>query len=354
MERIKNSFLYAGVDKESFLCVLPDIEAANRAMVAVFSGIAIMITAVMFVISFFVRSFSPNRGVYVAGFFGVLLLCGVAIFYAKYHRWIITVLVYITFSIFFVYGIVIGTITNPGQQTVTFIVMLVFMPVLFIDRPIRTASAMLIYVLIFIGLCLERKTGGVRSTDILDAIIYGVVGAVSGAIITHIKVRSYVLERKLQDASRYDQLTSMNNRNSFEIDLINYPSQCKENLACIYVDVNGLHELNNSKGHKMGDIMLQFVAQQVRDIFGLECSYRIGGDEFVAFAPDLDENMIARRIEQLNSAVEGENYHIAVGYCFMKKAGLDMDELIKQAESRMYENKSQFYRNGNRDRRNRQ
>ena len=30
---------------------------------------------------------------------------------------------------------------------------------------------------------------------------------------------------------------------------------------CVYIDANGLHELNNERGHEAGDLMLRFVAE---------------------------------------------------------------------------------------------
>ena len=38
----------------------------------------------------------------------------------------------------------------------------------------------------------------------------------------------------------------------------------RRELCCIFVDVNGLHELNNTQGHQTGDRMLQEVARQIR------------------------------------------------------------------------------------------
>ena len=60
--------------------------------------------------------------------------------------------------------------------------------------------------------------------------------------------------------SEIDMLTGVRNRNSYEQNLSIYPSLCKKNLSCIFADLNGLHELNNTKGHEAGDKMLQFVA----------------------------------------------------------------------------------------------
>lgn len=341
--KLKELFFYAGVDKESYERVITDIDKSNRNIVIIFSALASAFVGIMCIITFFVDSTIQNRRVYFVGFILSIILLSLSKIYAKKNSWIIVPLVHFAFSIFFIYGIVIGTITNPSQQTVTFMVMLVFLPVLFNEIPIRAILNMVFYIAIFIFLCFKNKTGAVLSTDLMDAIIYGILGAVSGAIINHIKVRSYVLEHKLHDASRFDQLTQLNNRNSFENDLQQLPSRCSENLVCIYIDVNGLHELNNSQGHQMGDIMLQFIAEKVREFFGDKYTYRIGGDEFVIFAMDSDEDTLRARLLRLTEVIEKENYHVAVGYSILGKEKIDMDTLIKEAESEMYRSKSQYY-----------
>lgn len=353
LRKIKNTLLYAGLSKDEYDEVISDINNANRMMINVFSGLAAVMIAVMCLLTVLMHSTAANRHVYIVGDIASLLLFMTSYYYSKKHEWVVTILVYVAFSIFFLYGIFIGTITNPTQQTVTFMVMLVFLPVLFIDRPIRVIAATIVYVLVFIGLCFGRKTEPVLSTDIMDAIIYGVLGAATGAIINQIKVRNFVLMHKLFKASRYDQLTMMNNRNSFESDLACYPDRCSRDLSCIYIDVNGLHELNNTKGHHQGDIMLQFVAVQVRDAFGAEYTYRIGGDEFVAFAPDIDNEELKSRLSAMNESIEKQGYHVAVGFADRNRDGLVMDELIKAAEAEMYRAKREFYSSSAFDRRRR-
>lgn len=52
-------------------------------------------------------------------------------------------------------------------------------------------------------------------------------------------------------------------------------------LSCIHIDVNCLHELNDTKEHQARDEMLGFVAHVLRDALGREDTYRIGEGEFV-------------------------------------------------------------------------
>ena len=143
--------------------------------------------------------------------------------------------------------------------------------------------------------------------------------------------------------SETDLLTGIRNRNSYEQNLITYAKRCQQSLTYIFVDVNGLHELNNTKGHEAGDRMLQFVADTLQKLFGKEHTYRIGGDEFVAFVPDGDQEQIRKKLEKVISAVEENGYHVSVGYDTHLYGEINMKTLVDSAEKRMYEQKQLFY-----------
>lgn len=155
-----------------------------------------------------------------------------------------------------------------------------------------------------------------------------------------------------QRLAETDVLTGLLNRNSYEEKLTSYPAGCRENLTCIYADVNGLHELNNSSGHAAGDKMLQTVAHTIQCHFGTGDTYRIGGDEFVAFVRDEAEETIQAQIGEIIAFLEKEGYHVSVGIC-RQEAPIEMDAMIKQAEKNMYIEKNRYYEQIGVDRRRR-
>ena len=108
--------------------------------------------------------------------------------------------------------------------------------------------------------------------------------------------------------------------------------------------MNGLHELNNTRGHAAGDEMLKTVAAKVRDIFGEKYSYRVGGDEFVAFAMDKSAEEMRALIHKLVQEVDEAGYSVAVGTATHSAGGIDMEVLVKSAETRMYLAKEEHYR----------
>ena len=84
-------------------------------------------------------------------------------------------------------------------------------------------------------------------------------------------------------------------------------------FSCVYVDVNGLHELNNTSGHEKGDQMLQTVALELQGRFGRDNCYRTGGDEFVAFVQDEPETAVRAAVNELVRALERKGCSAAIG-----------------------------------------
>ena len=213
-----------------------------------------------------------------------------------------------------------------------------------------------------------RWDGGIKNfaavpLERLDGSICGILFAynisvrhVSQALLKSVSFSFSMLLRNMKsyDAIRErgerDALSGLNNRNRYEADLSGYPARCKVSLACIYMDLNGLHEMNNTQGHEAGDRMIRSVADKLRSWFSEDCTYRIGGDEFVVFAADVPEEEVANRIRAVQEALEQEDIHVSSGLAWQEQVD-DINVLIKDAEHKMYEAKRKFYENEKYDRR---
>lgn len=149
--------------------------------------------------------------------------------------------------------------------------------------------------------------------------------------------------RLIQELGMLDHLTGLLNRNSFQ-EAMEYLEKGNDySLACVYIDADGLHELNNRCGHEAGDMMLRTVAAHLKNIFGPDCTYRIGGDEFVAFCTGFSDLEIEEDINRLEAALASQGYHISIGVELRRNIPL-IFELVKQAELKMYEAKREYYK----------
>ncbi len=143
-----------------------------------------------------------------------------------------------------------------------------------------------------------------------------------------------------------DYMTRVKNRNCYETERDDYRSADCESLWCMFVDVNGLHEVNNIYGHKAGDVMLCAVADVVRGIFGVERTYRMGGDEFVAFAENRTEAELEQIREEIDMVLSAKGYHVAVGYMGVARNDegfFEVERIVTGAEAIMYRNKREYY-----------
>jgi len=149
--------------------------------------------------------------------------------------------------------------------------------------------------------------------------------------------------------NRRDPLTGLLNRQSFYDDCAIYK---KSILAAASLDMNGLKELNDNHGHSAGDEALLRIGECLRAVTDRDTlAYRIGGDEFAMLFFHDREETIARVIEQIRENVARSGYSISAGYVL--KGDLDLDETIRESDSRMYEDKAKYYRKSGHDRRSR-
>ena len=144
--------------------------------------------------------------------------------------------------------------------------------------------------------------------------------------------------QSLREMGIIDSLTGLLNRNCFERTIENLDKNEYRNVACVYIDANGLHNINNRFGHEAGDNMLKAVAQALQSKFGSDKTYRIGGDEFVAFTFGDSEKQIEENIESIKNDIEKQGYSISYGVSF-SEVSTNAERFIKQAERNMLDNK---------------
>ena len=348
---LKKELLYAGMSAEDYNLIRRDIHEENRKSMLTFSAITVVFLLIMFVLSFFSEDVEANRWVY----FPVMLVTA-GMFAAAYlnrqgNHGVLLVDIYGFVILLFSFGIVLGTVTRPDEQTVTFVALLLTVPLLFTDRPLRMVSCIFLSILAFIITAIFVKEDYVLVADIIDVSVFGTISVVVCTYMMSLKCQRFLFARKVAILSETDLLTGLRNRNSYQQKLEAYASMGVQALACVYVDVNGLHEMNNTTGHEAGDAMLRFVGKTLQQEFGEKNAFRIGGDEFVALVAEGKEEVIQEKMNRVQHLAEEKAYHVSMGYAVGNTAQVDISLLISTAEKRMYEAKRNFYQQRGVDRR---
>ena len=133
-----------------------------------------------------------------------------------------------------------------------------------------------------------------------------------------------------------DGLTGLRNRYCYENRIKTYGSLDYETIGCIYIDADGLHEINNEEGHERGDFLIKTVADKAKELWGDEDTFRIGGDEFVAFVFDVPREQIIDEISELKDCLKEKGFSASVGFNVEYKNYLHVQTFIKRAEDMMY------------------
>ena len=139
-----------------------------------------------------------------------------------------------------------------------------------------------------------------------------------------------------------DALTSLQNRNSYKRMIQAFEGSDCASFACIYIDVNGLHELNNHLGHQAGDTMLKTVAYILLKNFRSKEIFRIGGDEFVILCRNIDRQTVEQRLDTICRQAEHAGYSLSVGLEW-RDSKLNIKDIIQNAEERMQQYKKDYY-----------
>ena len=150
-----------------------------------------------------------------------------------------------------------------------------------------------------------------------------------------------------------DALTNLFNRLKYNEDIEKLAKSSDSLFTCLYIDVNGLHELNNVLGHQKGDDMLCCVANALREFFPNESVYRIGGDEFVVMSTKLPKGEIENIVEKVRQEIRKDGYEISVGI-ESGVCGDNVEKIVADSETKMRADKANYYMHNGDRRRKRQ
>lgn len=139
-----------------------------------------------------------------------------------------------------------------------------------------------------------------------------------------------------------DQGTGLMNRVAYEKCLRKSDQRVIAPAACIYIDANGLHEINNERGHEAGDQLLHAVAERLREQFPRDDLYRVGGDEFVVFPAPAAEAEYEARMRAVSESLAAQGYSISYGIAVCEAAN-GLRELVREADEKMLGSKRAYY-----------
>lgn len=159
-------------------------------------------------------------------------------------------------------------------------------------------------------------------------------------------------EIELQAIALRDSLTGMGNRTLFaeQADtLIRLSQRTREKIGVLFMDIDGMKPVNDCHGHEVGDAVLKIAAQRMTERLRKgDIVSRWGGDEFAALLVGVDSIRRVNQVADTLSQAVAQPYilkdctvHIdlSCGTALYPDDSQDINELVRIADLRMYENK---------------
>jgi len=159
--------------------------------------------------------------------------------------------------------------------------------------------------------------------------------------------------RAMKDLADLDALTGIANRRSFydQIEQLIGGQRAGCPIAVILMDIDHFKAVNDTYGHKAGDIVLQAIASLLsQNTRAQDILARYGGEEFILAIPDMGVGGAVAMAERLRMSInafeeiyEGQSIKATASFgvaCDTTGPGFDMESLIKNADTALYEAKS--------------
>ncbi|HXP97928.1 MAG TPA: EAL domain-containing protein [Telmatospirillum sp.] len=165
-------------------------------------------------------------------------------------------------------------------------------------------------------------------------------------------------EAEIQQLAFFDPLTKLPNRRLLLERLSRAKAASARNAICgalIFIDIDNFKTLNDTKGHQVGDLLLQDVAKRLNSCVRQgDTVARFGGDEFIVMvealsgkieeatvqADAIGEKILLHLAQPYSLA--GYQHHCAASLGITLFSGTDVsnDDLLKQADLAMYQSKA--------------
>jgi diguanylate cyclase (GGDEF)-like protein len=198
-----------------------------------------------------------------------------------------------------------------------------------------------------------RNSMVVETSDGRSILIVNEPLADGGWVATHEDVTERRrTEERITHLAHYDVLTDLPNRALFH-------EQLKQELACIapgeqlavyYIDIDEFKSVNDSLGHLIGDELLKSVAVSLTRCVG-DCGFvaRLGGDEFAIVqtavkTPDDVTDLLNDIFNAIREPFDCFGHQLStdasIGVALAPEHGVDLDQILKNADMAMYAAKS--------------
>lgn len=349
LKAVRNYYCYCGIEKEEYKAIKKDAYISNYKVWKILHFLMAITFGALFIVSLFNTIMAVNRWFYL-GAFVYSLLAIIAFLLLKQDSLVAQLMIYLSMSLLFLFAALIS-LNKVDQNATTFIVLLVLAPMFMIDKPYFMTIELCTATTIFLIWMHGEKPYNIWQIDVANAVSFTFVGCFLNVISNSLRIKEFVLTRKMSIQKDTDEMTGLMNKGSLTRNINEYLMDATKNQGLLMVlDIDRFKSINDVYGHDIGDSVITQLGHLLLNKFtGNEIVGRFGGDEFIVFIKDNNDVDIAIQIAEdivshVSDNVKLPNKHetlsVSIGIAIYNGQEKNYSELFKKADKALYQAKA--------------
>lgn len=349
-EILRNYICYCGIEKDEYNALKKqDAYVSNFNVWRVLHFLMSGVFGLLFVGSFFSRLMEANRVLYLVFF----LYSAAALFFffkLKKDSLAAQLIIYLSISLLFLFSCFI-TQNRPDIPATTFIVFLLITPMFMIDKPYFMAIELCAASTVFVIWMRGVKPYDIWQYDLVNVVIFTVLGIFLHIIANSIRIREFVLTRKINIQKDTDEMTGLKSKDALTRGINEYLEDESTDKGILFLmDVDKFKYINDTYGHDIGDhVISQLGGFLGRRFTGNEIVGRFGGDEFIVFLRGRDDPELACSIAEdiVRGALEcvalpdkDRKVSLSIGIAIYHGQENNYSEIFKKVDIALYQAKA--------------
>ncbi len=155
-------------------------------------------------------------------------------------------------------------------------------------------------------------------------------------------LKDYTIRKELEYIASVDPLTGLYNRSKYAQVINQLIADKVDSVGIVYLDINGLKQVNDTYGHEYGDKLILKTVEMMRTFFSQHL-FRTGGDEFVILSVNIDRSEFEKKLSMLRTMSEDRtDLTLSIGSAFCTDTS-EIYQQIAYADELMYVDKQTYY-----------
>ena len=349
LRKLRNYFFYCGIEKNEYNAIKKDAYVSNFFIWKILNIFIAVVFIFLFINSLVNQMFRINMIFYLVGMI-YSLTTSVVFFLLKKESVLAQLLIYLTISLLFVFGCLI-TQNNPNVPATLFIVLLLVTPMFMIDKPYFMTIELCVASTVFTIWMYYVKPYDVWVYDLINIVIYTIIGIFIHVLSSSIRIKEFVLKREINIQKDTDDLTGLKNKGALTREINEYLDNYSKNKGImLLLDIDYFKKINDTYGHDFGDEVIRQLGKYLGKLFtNGEIVGRFGGDEFLIFIKDADSKELAENIAKVIVSDTKDNiklpnkdqfFSVSIGIAIYHGVEKNYSEIFKKADVALYKTKN--------------